>query len=133
MNPQIVVLVIGVLCILGGIFLIRKGNKLKKRCTEKTLAKVIDVEVSKQSREDGGDEYRPVVSFNYDGKDYSGQIGIVTKSRKAYKVGDTMDVLFDPNDPSCFIDAKRNVSIRAGIVFILVGIFFIVLVPFVSA
>ena len=67
-------------------------------------------------REDSSDDsivYFPTVEYTVDGKTYTGELDTGSGS---YKVGKTIPVLYDPNDPSAVHDGSG-----VGIYFIVVG------------
>ena len=67
-------------------------------------------------REDSSDDssvYYPTVEYTVDGKIYSGELDTGSGS---YKVGKTVPILYDPNDPAVVHDGSG-----VGIYFIVVG------------
>ena len=78
----------------------------------KTTATIIDMERNYGSG-DESDTFIPTVEYTVDGKTYTGQLN---QSSGSYKVGKTITVLYDPNDPSVV-----HGDSRMGLYFIAVG------------
>ena len=78
----------------------------------KTTATIIDMERNDGSG-DESDSFTPTVAYTVDGKTYTGQLN---QSSGTYKVGKTITVLYDPNDPGVV-----HGDSRMGLYFIAVG------------
>ena len=79
----------------------------------KTTATIIDIERNYGSG-DEADTLTPTVEYTVDGKTYTGQLN---QSSDSYKVGKTIPVLYDPNDPGVV-----HGDSRMGFYFIVVGV-----------
>ena len=62
----------------------------------KTTATIVDVERD-SGTDDASDTYTPIVSYTVNGKTYT---GMLDQASSQYKVGQTIRVLYDPNDPT---------------------------------
>lgn len=78
----------------------------------KTTATIIDIERNYGSG-DNDDTFTPTVEYTVDGKTYTGELN---QSSGSYKVGKTITVMYDPNDPSIV-----HSDSRMGLYFICVG------------
>lgn len=78
----------------------------------KTTATITDFEVNYGSG-DESDTYTPIVEYTVDGKTYTGRLN---ESSGSYKVGKTITVKYDPNDPTV-VHGDGTI----GIYFIVVG------------
>ena len=93
--------------ILGTVFLVLGAVNLAgeikrlRACSEETTATVIDVKRSRTGKRSRS--YTPVMEFYVDGRAYVGDGNMLGSSfRRRFKVGDTMEILYDPEDPSLF-------------------------------
>ena len=84
----------------------------ESRGFEKTTATIIDMELDSDTG-DSSDTYTPIVEYTVDGKTYTGKLN---QSSGSYKVGKTIPVLYDPNDP-----AVVHGDSTIGLYFIAVG------------
>ena len=78
-------------------------------------------------REDSSDDssvYYPTVEYSVDGKTYTGELDTGSGS---YKVGKTIPVLYDPNDPAVVHDGSG-----VGIYFIAVGAVILLMIVFLT-
>lgn len=62
----------------------------------KTTATIVDVERN-TGVGDEADTYTPIVEYTVDGKTYT---SMLDEAGSKYKIGQTINVLYDPNDPS---------------------------------
>ena len=68
---------------------------IQSRGFVKTTATIIDTEWNYGSG-DKSDTFTPIVEYTVNGKTYTGKLN---QSSGSYKVGKTIPVLYDPNDP----------------------------------
>ena len=87
----------------------------------KTTATIIDIERNYGSG-DNDDTFTPTVEYTVDGKTYTGQLN---QSSGSYKVGKTITVMYDPNDPSVV-----HGDSRMGLYFIGVGAVILAVIAF---
>lgn len=86
--------VIAVICIIAGIYL----NFIQSRGFVNATATIVSVEKSEDS---DGTTYTPTVEYTVGGKTYTETLNI---SSPSYKVGKTIPVRYDPNDPATVHD-----------------------------
>ena len=118
----------GVWCLVGVIFLavgfalrrsfLRKEERLRARATG-TVTEVVR-RVSHSSDGDS-DSWYPIVSFEADGRAISLESD-VGGGRKRFYEGQTVEVLYDPDDPSCFTLEGLDPTRLLGRVFLGVGL-----------
>ena len=103
-----------------GIFVISKGNHLRKACTVEAIAKVVEIRTT-TSAEDG-DSYYPVLEYNANGQIMREESSIGS-SNQEYQINDNVDILYNPENPKEFL-IKGEFDIRIlGIIFVVLGIF----------
>lgn len=113
--------VIGALCLLACVLYFIKAAKLKKTCTARCDARIIEVD---RHHRDKRNEYIPVYEYRINGVTYNAR-GNSTTSRKKYKVGYESFVIYNPDKPSdCLIEGK-NTAGKTGFVFIFLGALFL--------
>ncbi len=102
-----------------GIFVISKGNHLRKACTVEAIAKVVEIRTT-TSAEDG-DSYYPVLEYNANGQIMREESSIGSSNQK-YQINDNVDILYNPENPKEFL-IKGEFDIRIlGIIFVVMGI-----------
>ena len=67
----------------------------QSRGFEKTEAAIVDLVI--ETGADNDDRYYPIVEYTVDGKTYTGKLD---QSSPSYKIGKSIPVLYDPNDPT---------------------------------
>ncbi len=100
--------VLAVIALAAGIYMVF----FESRGFVKTTATIISIERNNGSG-DTDDTFTPTVEYTVDGKTYTGQLN---QSSGSYKVGKTITVMYDPNDPSVV-----HGDSRMGLYFIGVG------------
>ena len=100
--------VLAVIALAGGIYFMF----FESRGFVKTTATIVDLEVNFGAA-DESDTYTPTVEYTVDGKTYTGKLN---QSSGSYKLGKTITVMYDPNDPSVVHGDNR-----IGLYFIAVG------------
>ena len=135
----------GIWCLVGAIFvavalalrraLLRREERLRAR-TSGTVTEV----VRRYSHSDGGDTpaWYPIVEFEADGR----RISLESSDgggRKRFYEGQRVEVLYDPDDPSCFqlegfssIGLLSRIFLGVGLASIAIGIIVGLLVNFLS-
>ncbi|MBQ7171752.1 MAG: DUF3592 domain-containing protein [Clostridia bacterium] len=119
---RILVLLSGLVVIAAGIFLLAHGNAVKKRCTEPATGVVVE----NREREDIDEGvistvYYPVIEFEADGKTVS-VTGSSGQNPAKYRIGDQVELLYNPADPSeMLIRGETGVGLF-GIIAIVVGV-----------
>lgn len=71
--------------------------------------------------------YKPIVSFHsHHPQSITHESGVVTRSADKYKVGDKMDVFYNPNNPNDFIAYNPQVRLLTVIAIAAIGIILII-------
>lgn len=84
----------------------------------KSEATIVSIEENDLSTQDDT-QYDVTVRFTVDGKEYSGLLGTYSPS---YKIGKTVPIKYDPNDPSRFQDASSMMAILMLIGFVILAV-----------
>lgn len=91
-----------------GVYDFKRRRKLKKNCTETVYATVVDIRESYtpgDSDSPPSTSYFPVWSYNYMGQDYEVESLV---SSNNYNVGDSSELMINPDEPYEFYDPKDN-------------------------
>ena len=83
--------VLAVIALAAGIY----TTFFQSRGFVKTTATIVDIERNFGSG-DESDTFTPTVEYTVDGKTYTGKLN---QSSGSYRIGQTITVLYDPNDP----------------------------------
>ncbi len=94
----------------------RKGN-----CTEKTDAEIVDIVEKKESGRYGRIKYHPVVVYKVGMNKYEHTVEVGNKEPDDRKIGETMEILYDPDDPET---ACTETELSAGRRFSLMMLFY---------
>lgn len=125
MRRKLFVILFGVVFVGIGIFLMLKGNDMAKRCTAKATGTVVEViEEEENNTDDAGYTYMyfPVIEYKAEEQTISQKYSTGDGNQDKYKVGDKVDVLYDPNKPEDYlIKGDEKTSNIMGIVFIVMG------------
>lgn len=114
---KILAAVLAVIALAAGIYL----TFFRSQGFVKTTGTIVSL------REDSSDDstaYFPTVEYTVDGKTYTGELDTGSGS---YKVGKTIPVLYDPNDPAVVHDGSG-----VGIYFITVGAVILLMIVFLT-
>ena len=111
--------VLAVIALAAGIY----NTFIQSRGFVKTTATIVDIEWDYGSA-DSSDTFTPIVEYTVNGKTYTGKLN---QSSGSYKVGKTITVLYDPNDPSA-VHGDGNF----GIIFIAVGAVILAVIIFTT-
>ena len=133
MKNKIFVILFGVIAIGVGIFLLISGKNKAKRCTSGAVGTVVEIIEEKEENTDTEEDgaivydsytytYYPVIEYKVGDKTVSKRSEIGYGSKDKYKVGDKIDILYDPNKPEDYIIKNDKSSNIIGIVFIVVGV-----------
>jgi len=118
----------GIWCLVGAIFLAvgvglrRAAQRKEDRLRARTTGTVTEV-VRRYSHSDGGDTpvWYPIVEFEAEGRRISLESGD-GGGRKRFYEGQRVEVLFDPDDPSCFqLEGFNSVGL-VGKIFLWIGL-----------
>lgn len=94
-----------IIFIIVWIYTLRRWKHLVEVCTRPVVWKISKIE---ENHDGSRVTYKPIYSFTVNGKEYSWPIWISSPSKTEFKVWDTHDLLYNPENPNEFIDAKRN-------------------------
>lgn len=115
---QVVISSVGVLSTLVGVGLLLRVREVRRNCTEKTTGRICRVKAKRWGR---SSRFYPVVEYIADGKDYVKESGLSTGLKNKYKVGEPLDVKYNPEKPEEFI-VTAAADIGCGIVSLLFGL-----------
>lgn len=127
MSPFLAYFLIGVALIAFGILMIVKGSQKKGRCTASTTATITEVQEKLDIRTDNPGEvrryrYTPIFSYQVNGRAYTTK-GVYSIHRNAFRVGDTSQVWYDPQNPQeAVTKVVKSERSKAAIVLIILGI-----------
>ena len=113
----------GIAFVLFGILSIRSGAQKKKRCTESAVAMIVEIQVTRDSKKS---TYTPVLEFVADGKTIQRRGNISSHKKREFKVGDTVSVKYNPDDPGEFLENGKSYGIGFGGILIGLGLVAIV-------
>ena len=111
--------VLAVIALAAGIY----NTFIQSRGFVKTTATIVDIEWDNSSA-DTSDTFTPTVEYTVDGKTYREKLN---ESSGSYKVGKTITVQYDPNDPSV-VHGDGTI----GIIFIAVGALILAFIIFTT-
>ncbi len=116
MTAKAVLLIVSGIMFLVGFLVVFLGVKKRQRCTEPTEATIVDIKRDVDENEKGAKSYsyRPVVEFSVGTQKIRKTAKVSSSSRKAYKVGGTVEVRFNPLKPSEFVTAKQKKGYFSG-------------------
>ena len=104
-----------------GIYYMIKDIIAKKRCTEIVDAEIVGISEHRDS--EGSTMYSPVYGYTYEGVEYKRTTDL-SKGHCSLSVGDHVEILVDPSDPTRFRSPKEKVSrFIFDFAFIAVGIY----------
>ena len=126
---KILPIIVGLLAIAIGIFCIIYNNSLTKRCTEKVTATIIEIIEEQEIDEDNHVSYTyyPILRYEVNERPMEQRSSSNINTNK-YKVGDKLNIMYNPNKPEEFIiDGEKHLlyiglaAIIGGIIFLVVG------------
>lgn len=111
----ILLIISGLVCLVG-VFIIVRGIRKKNRCTEPGVATIVDIKRKEDTNDKGKTKYsyRPVLEFNVGTQTYKKAAGVKSENRKAYKVGDKVNIKFNPLKPKEFMTTKQKTGVVTG-------------------
>ena len=93
-------LLLGLAFLAVGIYLLVTDVKKRKKCTVLTEASLVEVR-SRTSR--GRKNYTPVYEFTAAGRHIRGDGDVLSsRSRKKFQIGDSVDIVYNPDNPEEF-------------------------------
>lgn len=124
---KIVLLAVGILSTLIGIGTVLRVRATRRNCTSKILGRICRVKAKRWGR---SSRFYPVVEYIVDGKTYSGESGLSTGFHNKYKVGDPLEVKYNPAKPKEFLVTMAS-DIGCGIVALLFGLGILAILIFI--
>lgn len=121
-------LVLGILFLGLGGFTLWKNIEKKLKCNVEAEAEV--TQVKRQSHGTGkrrSVDYSPILTYRAEGEEHSGMAQISSIFPNKFKVGQTMIIKYDVNDPDNFCVKGKVENIKWSIFGIILGGFFIFL------
>ena len=118
-------IVLGFGLIALGVALFSSGRKRVKRCTAQTVGRITGVSESEDQDSDGcvTTSYAPEFEFVVNGQVYHGTGDTSYNRRKKVKIGGSINVFYDPEDPGEHYTRGGGKSQPVmGVVFILLGV-----------
>ncbi len=124
----ILLIAAGILCLVGAL-IIYLGIMKKKRCTEPGIATIVDIKRKEDTDKKGNTSfrYRPVLEFKVGTQTYKKAAGVSSDKRKAYKVGDRVNIKFNPLKPKEFMTGKQKTGAFKGVIVIAAAVLLAVL------
>ena len=115
-------IVLGIGLIALGAALFTSGRKRVKRCTTQTVGRITGVRES-EDRDSDGYDYTPEFEFVVNGQVYHGTANISYNRRRKVKIGGSINVFYDPEDPREYYTRGGGKSQPVmGVVFIILGV-----------
>ena len=113
---SILLIVSGLMCLVG-FLIVFLGYKKKKRCTEPAIAEIVDIKRSEDTDDKGNKSYRyqPVLEFSVGVEKIRKAAGVSSGKRKAYKIGDRVNIKFNPMKPKEFMTTKQKTGAMTGV------------------
>lgn len=115
-------IIAGIVCLIG-VLIIVMGIRKKNRCTEPGVATIVDIK-RKENTDDKGNtsySYRPVLEFKLGTETIRKAAGVTSSKRKAYKIGDRVNIKFNPLKPKEFMTAKQKTGVFTGALLVAVA------------
>ncbi len=116
-------------CIVFGLFMLVSGVKKLKRCTCKTVGRIIDVSISEDKDEEGflTNYYAPKFEYEVDGQTFQGVGDTNYRSERRVKIGGNINVYYNPENPSdCYTKGGGKLQPILGAVATILGVIIIV-------
>ena len=117
--------VVSVGCIVFGLFTLVSGVKRLKRCTCKTVGRIIDVSISEDKDADGflTTYYAPKFEYEVNGHIFQGVGDTSYRSKRRVKIGGNINVYYNPENPSdCYTKGGGKSQPIIGAVVTVLGV-----------
>ena len=123
MNKKIINLLVGIALVVLGIVLIIMHFNNKAKLTAEVTAKVIRVDSELEYDTDGFETryYTPIIEYTADNKTYENRLSTRTTNSVEYKIGDSIVINYNPENPNEFQQKGSLAFIIGGAIAILVG------------
>ena len=115
--------ILGLVFVVAGIFMVLKGNELKRICTAKAVGTIVGIKTTQERDTDGVMKYTyyPIIEYKANDKNISKQASTGTSSSSKYKINDKVDILYNPNNVEEFIFKGEKGLDFFGVFFIILG------------
>ena len=123
MIKKILTIVIGIIAIAVGIFVLVNGNRLAKVCTEETVGTIVGILREEETDTDGltSITYRPQIEFKV-GEKLVSLKGNGSSNASDFNVGDTVNILYNPDNIEEHMIKGDNSHNIGGIIWIGIGV-----------
>lgn len=127
-------LILGVILIGAGVFFYFKNADLTKKCTEKTIATVVDMDEEIDTSSANTEMrymYYPIVQYKVSERVIENRLDTGANVPE-YRINDKVEIMYNPNNVEEFIVAGANLNIvwiilvGLGVTFVLAGIVVVV-------
>ena len=125
MSKKIISILIGIACVVIGIFILISYSKAQKTQTAETTATIIRIDSEVETDTDGFDTryYYPVIEYTVDNQKYETRLpDSGTTNSAEYKDGETVSISYNPNNPNELSRKGSKGGLFGGIFFIAMGI-----------
>lgn len=131
-NPIItgvIFVIISAVTIFMGTWLTINLKEHRQRCTESVMAEIVEnITVRSRTKTKHGHRtvttYRPVFSFDYDGKNYRVESSS-SHNPALFDIGEHTEIKINPSDPDEIYVPADKFSDYSGIIFVAVGVIFL--------
>lgn len=112
-----ILLIVAGIIMLVGFVITFLGVAKKKRCIESGIATIVDIKRKKEDTDDKGNTsyvYRPVLEFKMGTETIRKAAGVSSSKRKEYRVGDKVNIMYNPLKPKEFLTKKQKTGVFTG-------------------
>ena len=119
----ILLIVSGLMCLVG-FLVIYLGIRKKQRCTEPAVARIVDIKRSEDTDENGKKSYsyQPVLEYTVGVEKIRKTASVSSSKRKAYKIGDNVNIRFNPMKPKEFMTEKQKTGAFTGVFLMVIAV-----------
>lgn len=122
---KIFIIIFGIVFLCVGVYILISGNELAKKCTVETVGTVVGNKEEASESYDGEYtsttySYYPIIEYKVKDETIKGE-GTTGSNPPKYNAGDTLDILYNPNNVREFMIKGDKSSNIFGIVFIVAG------------
>lgn len=119
---RLLILIMGIVTIGLGIFIIVSGNKLAQVCTEETTGTVVGILREEETDSEGFTSivYIPQIEYKV-GEQLVTAKGNGSSNASDHKVGEEIQIMYNPNNVEEHIIKGDNSSMVGGIIWIVLG------------
>lgn len=123
MIRKLITIIIGIAAIGLGIFIMISGNKLAKVCTEETTGTIVGILREEETDSEGYTSivYTPQIEYKV-GEQLVTAKGKESSNASAHKVGEQIEIKYNPNNVEEYMIKGDNSSNIAGIIWIVLGV-----------